>query len=209
MFVSISLVTPSLLSNVYFHYTWSLISFQQLDQLLGEQSSLRSELGIPDWREEREAQKPCTRPNAATFFPRAGCSKDICPRFPKRSATVPSSPSVSLQRKTELLQSSALATGHVKSTADPKEHHTSKKETKGPSQTKLDFKSFIQNVRIIFHLLPRSEMKYMWAGSIYSPIQATRKGLTTGDFYNLTKNITQNMKFVLRMMQGPYSISRW
>ncbi|KAJ6661938.1 hypothetical protein lerEdw1_012785 [Lerista edwardsae] len=125
----------------------------QLDQLLEEQSNLCAELEISAWREERRAQNEPPSPNAAAstvaFVPRARCSKGISHRPPQRSATVPSSPSACLQRKTELL-ASPLATSKTNSIADPKELHTSKKEAKGPSPKKIDLKAFLQNLKKSF-----------------------------------------------------------
>lgn len=159
----------SVLSQIVFSVQCTfLFSLQQLDQLLGEQSNLCAELGISDWREERGPQNEPPPPNAAAstaaFVPRAVCSKGVSHRPPQRSATVPSSPSACLQRKTELL-ASPLATGKTNSIADPKEHHTSKKEAKGPSQAKIDFKAFIQNVRMSsFFFWSRKNMEIMFCG---------------------------------------------
>nr|XP_034985441.1 protein ITPRID1 isoform X2 [Zootoca vivipara] len=123
----------------------------QLNQLLGKQSNLCSELGIPDQTEEREPKNGhahSTLPDAADdFFSRAGYSNNIHHRPPSRSATVPSSPSSSLVRETELKASAALATGKTNSASDPKELHTSKKEVKSQ---KIDFKAFIQNLKKSF-----------------------------------------------------------
>ncbi|KAF7247701.1 Protein ITPRID1 [Varanus komodoensis] len=116
----------------------------QLDQLLGEQSRLCSELGISDWREGSEASDRHLPPDATTA---AGCSKAIQRRPPSRSATVPSSPS--LLRQPEL-QASALPPVKTSSASDPKELHTSKKEVKGASQPKIDFKAFLQNLKRTF-----------------------------------------------------------
>ncbi|XP_061442110.1 protein ITPRID1 [Rhineura floridana] len=125
----------------------------QLNQLLGEQSKLCSELGISDWMEETEAKNggpSNTLPDAdAAFFSRAGCSKGICHRHPSKSARVPSSSSESLLRQTEL-KASTPATSETNLGSDPKELHTSKKEVKGPSQPKIDFKAFIQNLKKSF-----------------------------------------------------------
>ncbi|XP_066485279.1 protein ITPRID1 [Tiliqua scincoides] len=120
----------------------------QLDQLLGEQSNLCAELGISDWREERGAQNEPPLPDAAAAsFPRPGCSKGVNHGPPQRSATVPSSPSASLGRKKKL-HGSSLTTGKINSIEDPSQ--ASKKETKGHSQKKMDFKAFIQNLKKSF-----------------------------------------------------------
>ncbi|XP_028606708.2 protein ITPRID1 isoform X1 [Podarcis muralis] len=123
----------------------------QLNQLLGEQSNLCSELGIPDRTEEREPKTGhahSTLPDAADdFFSRAGYSNNIHHRPPCRSATVPSSPSSTLVRQTELKASTSLASGKANSASDPKELHTSKKEVKSQ---KIDFKAFIQNLKKSF-----------------------------------------------------------
>ncbi|KAH0627200.1 hypothetical protein JD844_002674 [Phrynosoma platyrhinos] len=121
-----------------------------LDQLLSEQSYLCSELGIPDWKDEKTSRNDQSLPDAAcpSFSAKAKCSKNTCHRrTPVRSATVPSSPSASSFRQDEL-QASALAAGKPSSKSNPEEVHTSKKEPKAPSQPKMDFKAFIQNVRI-------------------------------------------------------------
>nr|XP_028606709.1 protein ITPRID1-like isoform X2 [Podarcis muralis] len=122
-----------------------------LNQLLGEQSNLCSELGIPDRMEEREPKTGhahSTLPDAADdFFSRAGYSNNIHHRPPCRSATVPSSPSSTLVRQTELKASTSLASGKANSASDPKELHTSKKEVKSQ---KIDFKAFIQNLKKSF-----------------------------------------------------------
>ncbi|XP_033021491.1 protein ITPRID1 [Lacerta agilis] len=123
----------------------------QLNQLLGEQSNLCSELGIPNRAEEREPKNGhahSTLPDTADdFFSKAGYSNNIHHRPPSRSATVPSSPSSSLVRQTELGASAALATGNANSASDPKELHTSKKEVRSQ---KIDFKAFIQNLKKSF-----------------------------------------------------------
>ncbi|XP_048367563.1 protein ITPRID1 isoform X2 [Sphaerodactylus townsendi] len=119
---------------------------QQLDQLLDEQSNLCSELGLSGARSEHslpEVDAAATSP----FLHRAGCSKDVRHRPPRRSSTVPPSPSVSLLRKPE---ASPLPQGKTDSTTDSKERHGSKKETKGLPQAKLDFKAFIQNLKKSF-----------------------------------------------------------
>nr|XP_032623104.1 protein ITPRID1 isoform X2 [Chelonoidis abingdonii] len=122
----------------------------QLDQLLGEQSHLFSELGLPDWREERNAQNKQVVPDAAdTMHPRAGCSETVVPRRLSRSETFPSTPSASVPGTPEI-QFPAMATAEL----DPQELPTSKKEIKGPPQPKIDFKTFLQSVRIHFILIP-------------------------------------------------------
>lgn len=58
-----------------------LFSLQQLDQLLVEQSHLFSELGLSDWKGERNAQNKQALPDAAGA--RSGCSE----RVPQRAAS--------------------------------------------------------------------------------------------------------------------------
>lgn len=127
----------------------SLFSLQQLDQLLGEQSHLFSELGLPDRWEERNAQNKQVVPDAAdTMHPRAGCSETVVPRRLSRSETFPSTSSASMPGTPEM-QFPAVATAEL----DPWELPTSKKEIKGPPQSKIDFKAFLQSVRIHFILV--------------------------------------------------------
>ncbi|XP_030407171.1 protein ITPRID1 isoform X2 [Gopherus evgoodei] len=118
----------------------------QLDQLLGEQSHLFSELGLPDWREERNAQNKQVVPDATdTMHPRAGCSETVVPRRLSRSETFPSTPSASVPGTPEI-QFPAMATAEL----DPQELPTSKKEIKGPPQPKIDFKTFLQSLKKSF-----------------------------------------------------------
>ncbi|KAM9166298.1 LOW QUALITY PROTEIN: protein ITPRID1 [Pangshura tecta] len=117
-----------------------------LDQLLGEQSHLFSELGLPDWREERNAQNKQVVPDAAdTTHPRAGCSETVVPRRLSRSETFPSTPSASVPGTPEI-QFPAVAMAEL----DPQELPTSKKEIKGPPQPKTDFKAFLQSLKKSF-----------------------------------------------------------
>ncbi|KAM6451111.1 protein ITPRID1 isoform 2-T5 [Liasis olivaceus] len=118
----------------------------QLDQLLIAQSTLCSELGISDSWEESEDKTGDPFPD---FFTRAGCVKEIRHRPPARSATIPSSPSATLARQNEL-HASALATAKTSLTSVPMELHKNKKEIKGPSQPKIDFKAIIQNLKRSF-----------------------------------------------------------
>ncbi|XP_042328192.1 protein ITPRID1-like [Sceloporus undulatus] len=123
-----------------------------LDQLLSEQSHLCSELGIPDWRDEKASRTDHSLPNIASpsFDAKAKCSKNTCHRrTPSRSATVPSTSSASLFRQ-DKLQASALAASKLTSKSNPEEVRTSKKEPKAPSQAKMDFKAFIQNLKRSF-----------------------------------------------------------
>ncbi|XP_060637632.2 protein ITPRID1 isoform X1 [Anolis sagrei] len=122
-----------------------------LDQLLGEQSNLCSELGIPGWREEKASKNGHTPPDSdAATSSRAKYSKKNCPKWTSsRSATVPSTASTSSFRQDEL-QASAFIAGKPSSASDSEELHASKKEPKAPSQTKLDFKAFIQNLKRSF-----------------------------------------------------------
>uniref|UniRef100_A0A8B9I261 ITPR interacting domain containing 1 n=1 Tax=Anser brachyrhynchus TaxID=132585 RepID=A0A8B9I261_9AVES len=95
----------------------------QLDQLLVEQSHLFSELGLSDWKGERNAQNKQALPDAA--------DTQGAPLAPFSTKTVPEPNS---------------------DESDPQEPSTSKKEIKGPPQAKMDFKTFIRNVRSCFSL---------------------------------------------------------
>ncbi|KAL8165588.1 UNVERIFIED_CONTAM: hypothetical protein K2H54_048593 [Gekko kuhli] len=123
---------------------------QQLDQLLGEQSDLCSELGISEARSEHTLPDAATAAATTASLCRAGCSREIHHRPPSRSATVPPSPSTSLLRRTEVLQASPLPPSKMDSRADSKEPQSSKKEVKSPPQPKLDFKAFLQNLKKSF-----------------------------------------------------------
>ncbi|XP_060103599.1 protein ITPRID1 [Heteronotia binoei] len=123
---------------------------QQLDQLLGEQSNLCSELAISEAQSEHSLPEATADAATTTFLCRAGCSRDIHHRPPSRSVAVSPSPSTPLLRKTEVLQAPPLPPSKKNSTADSKELHSSKKETKGPPQPKLDFKAFLQNLKKSF-----------------------------------------------------------
>nr|XP_006124089.1 coiled-coil domain-containing protein 129 [Pelodiscus sinensis] len=118
----------------------------QLDQLLGEQSHLFSELGLPDCREERTAQNKQVVPDTAdTMNSRAGSSKIVFPRVLRRSEMLPSTPSASMDRTPEM-QFLAIATAEP----DLRELLTGKKEIKGPPQPKIDFKAFLQSLKKYF-----------------------------------------------------------
>ncbi|KAG6940444.1 protein ITPRID1-like, partial [Chelydra serpentina] len=118
----------------------------QLDQLLGEQSHLFSELGLPDWMEERNDQNKQVVPDAAdTMHPRAGCSKTVDPRRLSGSETFPSTPSASMPGTPEM-QFPDMAPVELA----PQELPTSKKEMKGPPQPKNDFKAFLQSLKKSF-----------------------------------------------------------
>nr|XP_008111027.1 PREDICTED: coiled-coil domain-containing protein 129 isoform X1 [Anolis carolinensis] len=119
-----------------------------LDQLLGEQSNLCSELGIPGWREEKASNTPTDADTTASS--RAKCSKNTCLKWTSsRSATFPSTPSTSSFRKDEQ-QASAFIAEKPSSASGSEEIHISKKESKAHSQPKLDFKTFIQNLKRSF-----------------------------------------------------------
>ncbi|KAJ7322639.1 hypothetical protein JRQ81_018926 [Phrynocephalus forsythii] len=122
-----------------------------LNQLLDEQASLCSELGIPDWREERETKEEALpEPPSASLLAQASCSKVAHQRpTPSKSPLVPSSPGSSLLGETEL-PPSVVPTNQTSSTSEPEEFHTSKKEPKALSQPKIDFKAFIQNLKRSF-----------------------------------------------------------
>uniref|UniRef100_A0A8B9QI10 ITPR interacting domain containing 1 n=1 Tax=Apteryx owenii TaxID=8824 RepID=A0A8B9QI10_APTOW len=128
----------------------------QLDQLLVEQSHLFSELGLSDWKEERNAQNKQEFPDAAeTVHPRSGCSEMVLRRAPIRSTTAAGS-LPTLQPGTPIMQFPTRTTLEPNSAeSDPQELSTSKKEIKGPPQPKMDFKAFIHNVRTCFILTPK------------------------------------------------------
>ncbi|XP_067418544.1 protein ITPRID1 [Emydura macquarii macquarii] len=114
-----------------------------LDQLLGEQYHLFSELGLSDWREERNARNKQVVPDATdTTHPSAGCSEMVVPRHLSGSETFPSTS----MPGTPEMQFSAMATAEP----DPQELPTSKKEIKGPFQQKIDFKAFLQSLKKSF-----------------------------------------------------------
>ncbi|XP_067148548.1 protein ITPRID1 [Apteryx mantelli] len=123
----------------------------QLDQLLVEQSHLFSELGLSDWKEERNAQNKQEFPDAAeTVHPRSGCSEMVLRRAPIRSTTAAGS-LPTLQPGTPIMQFPTRTTLEPNSAeSDPQELSTSKKEIKGPPQPKMDFKAFIHNLKKSF-----------------------------------------------------------
>uniref|UniRef100_A0A8C0FG33 ITPR-interacting domain-containing protein n=1 Tax=Bubo bubo TaxID=30461 RepID=A0A8C0FG33_BUBBB len=125
----------------------------QLDQLLAEQSHLSSELGLSDWKGERKAQSKQAFPDAAdTTHPQSGCSNVVLQRAPSKNTTAtgslsalqPGAPSVQFPTRTTPESNSAESA--------LQELSTSKKEIKGPPQAKMDFKTFIHNVRRCFSL---------------------------------------------------------
>uniref|UniRef100_A0A8C8AZT0 ITPR-interacting domain-containing protein n=1 Tax=Otus sunia TaxID=257818 RepID=A0A8C8AZT0_9STRI len=125
----------------------------QLDQLLAEQSHLSSELGLSDWKGERKAQSKQAFPDAADItHPPSGCSDVVLQRAPSKNTTAtgslsapqPGAPSVQFPTRTTPESNSAESV--------PQELSTSKKEIKGPPQAKMDFKTFMHNVRRCFSL---------------------------------------------------------
>ncbi|XP_013051532.3 protein ITPRID1 isoform X1 [Anser cygnoides] len=123
----------------------------QLDQLLVEQSHLFSELGLSDWKGERNAQNKQALPDAAdTVHPRSGCSKMVLQRAPSKNITAAGSLSA-LQQGAPLAPFSTKTVPEPNSDeSDPQEPSTSKKEIKGPPQAKMDFKTFIRNLKKSF-----------------------------------------------------------
>ncbi|XP_078233627.1 protein ITPRID1 isoform X6 [Pogona vitticeps] len=139
------------------------LSLQHLDQLLDEQACLCSALGISDWREEQDTKDGAVLPDPppASLLNQASCSKVAhTRRAPSRSALVPPSSGSSLLREPEL-PASVVAMNQTSSASSPEEFHTSKKECKSPSPPKIDFKVFIQNVRINMHLVPTAETVHL------------------------------------------------
>ncbi|CAM9200968.1 unnamed protein product [Bubo scandiacus] len=123
----------------------------QLDQLLAEQSHLSSELGLSDWKGERKAQSKQAFPDAAdTTHPQSGCSNVVLQRAPSKNTTAtgslsapqPGAPSVQFPTRTTPESNSAESA--------LQELSTSKKEIKGPPQAKMDFKTFIHNLKKSF-----------------------------------------------------------
>ncbi|XP_025956570.2 protein ITPRID1 [Dromaius novaehollandiae] len=123
----------------------------QLDQLLVEQSHLFSELGLSDWKEERNAQNKQAFPDAAdAVHPRSGCSEMVLQRAPIRS-TKPAGSLSTLQTGTPIMQFPTRTTLEPNSAvSDPQELSASIKEIKGPPQPKMDFKMFIHNLKKSF-----------------------------------------------------------
>ncbi|XP_032298463.1 protein ITPRID1 isoform X2 [Coturnix japonica] len=120
----------------------------QLDQLLVEQSHLFSELGLSDWKGERNAQNKQALPDAAGA--RSGCSKGVPQKATTKNTTAAGSP-LTLQPEAPLMP---LPTRTVpepnSSTLDLQEPSISKKEIKGPPQAKTDFKTFMHNLKKSF-----------------------------------------------------------
>ncbi|XP_025908119.1 coiled-coil domain-containing protein 129 [Nothoprocta perdicaria] len=122
----------------------------QLDQLLVEQSHLFSELGLSDWKEERNAQNKQALPDAVdTVHPRSGFSEMVLQRVPSRSTTAGSLPT--LQPGTPIMQFPTRTTLEPNSAeSDPQELSTTKKEINGPLKPKMDFKAFVHNLKKSF-----------------------------------------------------------
>ncbi|XP_072186456.1 protein ITPRID1 [Excalfactoria chinensis] len=122
----------------------------QLDQLLVEQSHLFSELGLSDWKGERNAQNKQALPDAAGA--RTGCSEGVPQRAASKNTTAAGS-LLTLHTEAPL---TPLPTRTVpepnSSTLDLQEPSISKKEIKGYPQAKTDFKAFMHNVRNCFSL---------------------------------------------------------
>lgn len=145
---SYTLVCPAWFLLLYFYYCnmlFLLFSLQQLDQLLVEQSHLFSELGLSDWKGERNAQNKQALPDAAGA--RSGCSE----RVPQRAASKNTTAAGSLSALQPGAPLTPLPTRTVpepnSSMLDLQEPSISKEEIKGPPQAKSDFKAFIHNVR--------------------------------------------------------------
>ncbi|XP_074842165.1 protein ITPRID1 [Carettochelys insculpta] len=118
----------------------------QLDQLLGEQAHLFSELGLPDWGEERAAQNKQVVPDAADATnPRVGSLKMVLPRLLRRNEMFPSTPSASEPGIPER-QSLSMVTVEP----DPQESLISKEEIKDPLQPKVNLKALLQSLKKYF-----------------------------------------------------------
>lgn len=129
-------------------------SLQQLDQLLEEQSQLLSELGLSNGREEINAQNNQVVSDAANIMhPCAGHSELVVPQDSSRIETFPSSSSASMPTTSKMWLPTMTVTQPKSVESDPQELSISKKETKGPPQSKMDFKTFLQIVRIHFVLV--------------------------------------------------------
>lgn len=129
-----------------------LLSLQQLDQLLAEQSHLFSELGLSDWKGERKARNKQTFPDAAdSEHPRSGCAKMVLPRSPSKTTTATGSLSApELEAPPIQFPTRTMPESNSFKPA-PRELSTSVKEIKGTPQVKMDFKAF-NNVRRCFSL---------------------------------------------------------
>lgn len=127
-----------------------LFSLQQLDQLLVEQSHLFSELGLSDWKGERNAQNKQALPDAAGA--RSGCSEGVPQRAASKNTTAAGLLSALKPEAPLMLLPTRTVPEPNSSTQDLQEPSISKKEMKGPPQAKTEFKAFIHNVRSCFRL---------------------------------------------------------
>ncbi|KAM9302508.1 LOW QUALITY PROTEIN: protein ITPRID1 [Morus bassanus] len=126
----------------------------QLDQLLVEQSHLFSELGLSGWKGERKAQNKQVFPDAAdTAHPQSGRSETVLQKASSKNTTATASLSA-LQSGAPPAQFPTRTTPEPNSAeSDAQEFSTSKKEIKGPPQTKKDFKAFLHNLQKSFNSL--------------------------------------------------------
>ncbi|XP_025056375.1 coiled-coil domain-containing protein 129 [Alligator sinensis] len=123
----------------------------QLDQLLEEQSQLLSELGLSNGREEINAQNNQVVSDAANItHPCAGHSELVVPQDSSRIETFPSSSSASMPTTSKMWLPTMTVTQPKSVESDPQELSISKKETKGPPQSKMDFKTFLQILKNSF-----------------------------------------------------------
>ncbi|KYO43261.1 coiled-coil domain-containing protein 129 isoform C [Alligator mississippiensis] len=123
----------------------------QLDQLLEEQSQLLSELGLSNGREEINAQNNQVVSDAANIMhPCAGHSELVVPQDSSRIETFPSSSSASMPTTSKMWLPTMTVTQPKSVESDPQELSISKKETKGPPQSKMDFKTFLQILKNSF-----------------------------------------------------------
>lgn len=121
-----------------------LFSLQQLDQLLVEQSHLFSELGLSDWKGERNAQNKQALPDAAGA--RSGCSEKVPQRAASKNTTAAGSLSALKPEAPLTLLPTRTMSEPNSSTQDLQEPSISKREIKRPPQAKTEFKA-LHNVR--------------------------------------------------------------
>ncbi|XP_042744426.1 uncharacterized protein LOC122189354 [Lagopus leucura] len=120
----------------------------QLDQLLVEQSHLFSELGLSDWKGERNAQNKQALPDAAGA--RSGCSEGVPQRAASKNTTAAGLVSALKPEAPLMLLPTRTVPEPNSSTQDLQEPSISKKEMKGPPQAKTEFKAFIHNLKKSF-----------------------------------------------------------
>ncbi|KAM6134648.1 LOW QUALITY PROTEIN: protein ITPRID1 [Pterocles gutturalis] len=120
----------------------------QLGQLLVEQSHLFSELGLSDWKGERKAWNKQAFPDAADMVhPQNGCSKMVHQRAPHKNTTATNSLSALNSGAPPMQCPTRITPGPNSAKSDPQEISTSKKETEGPRQAKLDLKALLHNLK--------------------------------------------------------------